>query len=185
MKRKLNWHPMSQSNNIQSPRLSNILIHKKAIYSILLRPFLNDCKHQLSLCYMITTAVSIICFKYEFNWSLSLLLCAVITIFTSVCLLSGSHVERGGSEEEVHSPAGEHFKPDECLHINMDSKTFHLYDRYLTEAKRTTCSSLYLDFSMIHSYCNSAVHTASIRHLLAQEGLCTLWFGASCFRCTV
>lgn len=36
-------------------------------------------------------------------------------------------MERGGSEEEAGSPAGEHNEPHELLRQNMDSKTLHLY----------------------------------------------------------
>ena len=130
----------------------------------------------------------------------------VALVFTcAVCLMPGGPVERGGGEEEAGSPPGEHVKPHELLQQNMDGKSLYARGYLLTSDAPPvfhsysfqthiscfirSCWFFYVLWLILHwkCICHSRVHSSVCLLLLLlllppQEGLCSLWFGASCFR---
>lgn len=111
-------------------------------------------------------------------------------------------MERGGCEEEAGSPPGEYIKPHELLEHNMDSKNLHLHAQAIYfksntssvfHSNRFQIPNTYFLFYEVMLFFGSLVEItlkmsvtfhvhSSVQLPPPQEGLCSLWFGASCFR---
>lgn len=105
-----------------------------------------------------------------------------------VGFLAGGPVERRCGEEEAGGAPGEHDKPRKLLQQNMDSKfacTTNCSTVMLSKCQK--CISHFirsglLFFVLWHPCDIMQSGSASLGVWLCQEGLCSLWFGASCFR---